>query len=98
MAANVLNSRRAIEVSVYVVRAFVRLRETLAFHKELATRLTDLERKIESHDEGIRTLFEAIRQLMAPLEKGRRSIGFRVREAGPIYRIRREKRRTMRNR
>jgi hypothetical protein len=47
------------------MRAFVRLRETLALHKELASRLVDLERKIASHDEGIRALFEAIRQLMA---------------------------------
>ena len=73
--------------------AFVRLRETLALHKELATRLTDLERKIESHDGGIRTLFEAIRQLMAPPEKARRSIGFRVEEARPAYRVRRPGRR-----
>lgn len=81
MAANVLNSRRAIEVSVYAVRAFVRLRETLTLHKELASRLADLERKIESHDEGIRTLFEAIRQLMAPPEKGRRFIGVRMKDS-----------------
>jgi hypothetical protein len=51
-----------------IMGAFVRLRETLALHKELASRLADLERKIASHDEGIRTLFEAIRQLMAPPE------------------------------
>ena len=48
MAANVLNSARAIEVSVYVVRAFVRLRETLAAHKNLAKKLEELERKTES--------------------------------------------------
>jgi hypothetical protein len=89
MAANLLNSPRAVQMSVFVVRAFVRLRQTLTLHKELAGRLADLERKVASHDEGIRTLFEAIRQLMAPPEKRRRSIGFRVEEARPRYRVRR---------
>jgi len=92
MAANVLNSPRAVQMSVFVVRAFVRLRQTLALHKELATRLADLERKIARHDEGTPTLFEAIRQLMAPPEKGGRSIGFRVEEARPVYRVRRRRR------
>jgi hypothetical protein len=85
MLSSVLRSERAVRVNIAIMRAFVRLRETLALHKELATRLTDLERKIESHDEGIRTLFEAIRQLMAPPEMGRRSIGFRVQEGQPTY-------------
>jgi len=55
--------------------------------------LADLERKIESHDEGIRTFFEAIRQLMAPPEKARRSIGFQVEEGALRYRVRRFTRR-----
>ncbi|MBZ0168595.1 hypothetical protein MELA_02547 [Candidatus Methylomirabilis lanthanidiphila] len=67
--------------NIAIMRAFVRLRETLSVHKELAAKLGDLERKIAGHDEGIRTLFEAIRQLMAPSEQARRSIGFRVEEA-----------------
>ncbi len=98
MLSSVLRSERAVRVNIATMRAFVRLRQTLALHKELAARLADLERKIESHDKGIRPLFEAIRQLMAPSHKKRRSIGFHVRQAGPIYRIRRERRRTMRNR
>jgi len=65
MLSSVLHSPRAIQVNIAIMRAFVRLRETLALHKELASRLADLERKIASHDEGIRALFEAIRQLMA---------------------------------
>lgn len=77
MLASVLNSRRAIEVSVFVVRAFVRLRGVLASHKELAQKLGELERKIQSHDAHIRSLFEAIRQLMQPPEAVRRPIGFR---------------------
>jgi hypothetical protein len=92
MLSSVLRSERAVRVNIAIVRAFVRLRETLALHKELASRLADLERKIESHDQGIRTLFEAIRQLMVPPEKERRSIGFRVEEAGPVYRVRRQRR------
>ena len=92
MLSSVLRSQRAVRVNIAIMRAFVRLRQTLALHKELASRLADLERKIESHDEGIRTLFEAIRQLMAPPEKKLRSIGFRVEESGPVYRLRRKRR------
>ncbi len=77
MLASVLNSRRAIEVSVFVVRAFVRLRGVLASHKELAQKLGELEQRIQSHDEHIQSLFEAIRQLMQPPEARRRPIGFR---------------------
>jgi phage regulator Rha-like protein len=76
MAASVINSHRAIEVSVYVVRAFVKLREMLRTHKELARRLAELEKRIEGHDEEIMALFEAIRQLMEPPEKPSKRIGF----------------------
>lgn len=76
MAATVLNSPKAIEMSVFVVRAFVRLRETLSTHKELAAKLETLERKVGSHDQAIAGLIDAIRQLMAPPEAKKRSIGF----------------------
>lgn len=76
MAANVLSSRRAIEVSLYVVRAFVRLREMLASHKDLVRKLETLERKFDSHDAQIKAIFSAIRELMKPPEKPRRRIGF----------------------
>ncbi|HUW19515.1 MAG TPA: ORF6N domain-containing protein [Sedimentisphaerales bacterium] len=66
MAASVLNSERAIQASIYVVRAFVKLRQMLATHKELAKKLTELERKLQTHDEQIKTLFDAIRELMLP--------------------------------
>jgi hypothetical protein len=66
MVASILNTRRAIDASVYVVRAFVRLRQLLATHKELAHKLAELERKVETHDEAIRSLLKAIRQLMEP--------------------------------
>lgn len=81
MAASVLNTQRAVEVSLYVVRAFVELREALATHKELAKRLNELEsrleRKFATHDQAITGILEAIRQLMAPPEPTKkRRIGF----------------------
>ena len=66
MAANVLNSPRAVQVSVFVVRAFVRLRRMLAQHKELAAKLTELESKLERHDREIAAIIDAIRALMEP--------------------------------
>jgi hypothetical protein len=68
MVASVLNTKRAIQVSVFVVRAFVKLREMLSTHKELAHKLAMLERKLQNHDESIRSLVVAIRQLMVPPE------------------------------
>jgi phage regulator Rha-like protein len=81
MAAMVLNSPRATEVSVYVVRAFVELRDTLVAHKELAKRLEELEsrleRKLATHDQAIAGILDAIRQLMTPPEPTKkRRIGF----------------------
>ena len=79
MAATVLNSSRAVQVSVYVVRAFMQLRQMLAQNKELAAKLAALERKVGDHDQKIVALIQAIRQLMAPPpEQPRRRIGFRV--------------------
>ena len=77
MAANVLNSRRAVQMSVFVVRAFVRLRGVLATNKELAHKLAELEGKVTGHDRHIQSLFEAIRQLMVDPSAKRRRIGFR---------------------
>jgi len=81
MAASVLNTTRAVEVSVFVVRAFVQLRETLGAHKELAKRLDELESRIErkfsSHDQALAGILEAIRKLMTPPESAKkRRIGF----------------------
>lgn len=78
MAANVLNSGRAVEISLFVVRAFIKLRETLATHKQLAYKLNELERKLAAHDQAIISLVDAIKELMKPLEpKKKRPIGFR---------------------
>jgi len=79
-AANVLNSPRAVEMSIYVVRAFVQLRELLSSNKDLALRLDQLEARIEkklaTHDDAIAAMISAIRQLMNPLPPKRRGIGF----------------------
>lgn len=76
MLASVLNSERAIEASIFVVRAFVKLRSLLATQKEIAQKLSELERKLTGHDEDIKTLFIAIRQLMTAPEPKRKRIGF----------------------
>lgn len=77
MAANVLNSALAVAMSVRVVRAFVRLREMIASHKELGRKLNELEQRVSSHDAAITSLVRAIRELAAPPEvKPRRRIGF----------------------
>lgn len=77
MAASVLNTPRAVEVSVFVVRAFVKLRELTMAHKEIRKKLDELEHKVTGHDQAIAGLINAIRELMTPPEpKKKRPIGF----------------------
>lgn len=76
MLASVLNSPKAVESSIYVVRAFVRLREFISSDKEISKKLEDLERKYESHDHQIKAVFDAIRRLMEPPKKKRYRVGF----------------------
>ena len=85
MLSSVLNSDRAIEVNIAIMRAFVQLRKTLDSHVELARKLADLEKRFESHDEQIQAIFEAIRQLMAPPDKKVKKIGFTVKEKQKAY-------------
>jgi hypothetical protein len=85
MAANVLNSRHAVRMSVYVVRAFIRLRQSVEFQKDLRAKLDELERAVITHDSNIKTLFVAVRQLMAPPEPKKRKIGFLVEEKAARY-------------
>jgi ORF6N domain len=90
MLASVLNSEIAVQASVRVVRAFVRLREMVAANAQLAAKLQELERRLDSHDEGIANLFAALKQLVEPSEPPkRREIGFHVREKAAHYRVRR---------
>jgi hypothetical protein len=76
MAATVLNSPRAVEMSVYIVRAFVKLREGLASNKELLGKLHELKRKLQTHDQAIVGVIHAIRELMGRPTRKRRPIGF----------------------
>jgi phage regulator Rha-like protein len=78
MAATVLNSERAVEMSVFVVRAFVRLREMLATNQQLASKIDELEQRLDTHDASIQELIEAIRELMVPEPATGRRIGFRL--------------------
>lgn len=81
MAANVLNSRQAVEMSVFVVRAFIKMREQLLNRAELEKRLTDIERVLLSHDAALRDLYQKIRPLLLPPpDPPRKPIGFEVRK------------------
>jgi ORF6N domain len=76
MAATVLNSERAVEMSLFVVRAFVHLREMLATNEKLAAKIDELEQRLDVHDASLQDLLEAIRQLMLPDPATGRKIGF----------------------
>ena len=76
MLSSVLRSERAVQVNVAIMRAFVSLRRLLSTSETLARKFAELERKLEGHDEAIKTLFDAIRELMLPPEKPKREIGF----------------------
>jgi phage regulator Rha-like protein len=76
MAATVVNSKRAIEMSIFVVRAFVRMREAMAANQQIVAKLSELEHRIESHDTDIQELVETVRELMIPLPANKRRIGF----------------------
>ncbi len=76
MAATVLNSKRAIEMSIFVVRAFVRMRESLLTNQRVDAKLSELETRLDSHDAEIQELVEAIRDLITPLPANSRRIGF----------------------
>ena len=80
MAATILNSQRAIEMRVFIVRAFIQLRDLLSSHKQLSSSLDDLERKLASHDRDITMIVNAIRNLITPPSQKKRQIGFAVDE------------------
>lgn len=81
MAATVLNSPRAVEMSVYIVRAFVRFREMLSSHRELSAKLGELESRLDDHDQAIGGLIRAIKALMEPEAPRKRPIGY-IRDSG----------------
>lgn len=82
MAASVLKSERAVEMSLFVVRAFIRLRQIATTHGDLAAKLDLLERRVADHDGSIKELFRAIRVLLEPPVRSPRRIGFRAQDAG----------------
>jgi phage regulator Rha-like protein len=87
MLSSTLNSERAIEVNIAIMRAFVHLRKVVATHRELARKLEKLESRLGEHDEQFRVVFDAIRALMEEPEKPRRKkIGFEVKEPKTKYR------------
>ena len=88
MLSSVLSSERAVKVNIAIMRAFVKLRQTLETNRELARKFEELERRVGKHDEEIAAIFDAIRQLMAPPKQPRREIGFHVREKSARYRAR----------
>ena len=88
MLSSVLNSKRAIEVNIQIMRAFVKLREMISTHKDLARKLTELEKKYEGQ---FQIVFEAIRQLIEVEEKPKRKIGFLAKEQQAVYRTSRKR-------
>jgi hypothetical protein len=81
MAASVLNSPRAVQISLYVVRAFLRLRRWVVDQSELSVKLAELERRVAGHDQDLKAVVRAIRQLTTPPETPRRKIGFGSRDS-----------------
>ena len=83
MAASVLNSKRAIDMSIFVVRAFVQMRQSTVQNQHIVTKLAELEARIDSHDGEIQALVEAIRELIEPLPASNRRIGFETPALSP---------------
>jgi len=88
MLSGLLNSPRAIQVNIAIMRTFVRLREILASHAELAQKLGELEQK---YDSQFRVVFDTLHQLVTPPETSRKEIGFHIREKGATYHARRDR-------
>ncbi|MBI2995428.1 MAG: ORF6N domain-containing protein [Candidatus Melainabacteria bacterium] len=79
MLSSVLNSKRAIQVNIQIMRTFTRLKEIIAGNKELAQKLTRLEKRIDNQDEEIKSIFDAIHKLINPtFDRPKRKIGFQV--------------------
>ena len=91
MLSSVLRSERAVQMNIAIMRAFVKMRKLVNAHREFAKKLSELEHSIEKHDSDIQTLFQAIRQLMQPIEKPKREIGFKISERTGQYKIRKRK-------
>jgi hypothetical protein len=91
MLSSALRSERAIQINVAIMRAFVKLREALSAHRDLAAKLAELERTLAGHDTDIQNLFDAIHQLMTPPAPPTKEIGFHVKEGRVGYGSRRQR-------
>ena len=96
MAATVLNSERAIAMSVFVVLAFVRMRRAISTNRQVLAKLAEVERRLETHDADIQDLMEAIRELINSPDPPRRRIGFETPVDSPKNRSKAPKLRTLR--
>jgi phage regulator Rha-like protein len=76
MLSSVLNSKRAVQMNIAIIRAFIKLREVLATHKDLARKIDDLEVKYQEHDHELKAVFDAIRKLISTPAPTKRRIGF----------------------
>ncbi len=85
MLSSILRSKRAVKVNILIMRAFVKLREILSTHKELAQKLKDLELKLETHDEQITSIIAAINKLLEPPPEPKKKMGFEVKEKKVLY-------------
>ncbi|MBI4660123.1 MAG: ORF6N domain-containing protein [Verrucomicrobia bacterium] len=91
MAANVLNSPRAVALSVYVIRAFVKMREDLATNAVILKRLAEIDKTLLLHDQALREIVQKLRPLLAPPpQPSKPEIGFHVKEEAVPYRVRRK--------
>lgn len=89
MAATVLNSPRAVAMSVYIIRAFVKMREDLAANSAILRRLAEIDKTLLVHDGALRDIYQKLRPLLEPPPRpAKPEIGFHVREDGTVYRIR----------
>jgi len=91
MLSSVLRGERAVQMNVAIMRAFVNLRRMLASNETLSRKLAELERHLEGHDKSIKSLFDAIREMMSPPAKARGEIGFHIKEASVPYRVRKKR-------
>jgi phage regulator Rha-like protein len=84
MLSSVLNSKRAIQVNIAIMRAFVQMRKLLTTSKKFARKLEELEKRLSAHDENFQIVFDAIKRLLTEEEKPRKKIGFTAKERGSI--------------
>ncbi len=89
MVASILNSPKAVSISIFVVKAFIKIREILSTHKNIALKLKELEKRIDDSDSQVRVLLEAINEMLVPPEPPKKEFGFRIGEKHYEYKTKR---------